>query len=160
MYTISPAEVYPYSGTPAGCQSALAHQGSYLISSVTELDQNPSSSAETIIDALNKGPVLSKVDASNVLFQNYNGGGIISYGAYEELNHSVLIVGYGVSDAGENYFIVRNSWGTDWGMQGYAYLSYDKSEVALTETSGTLGLQVDCQTITVDKPNQPHLALF
>ena len=42
---ISPAEVYPYSGTPAGCQSNLAKQGCYLISSVNKLDQNPSSSA-------------------------------------------------------------------------------------------------------------------
>lgn len=69
----------------------------------------------------------------------------------------MLIVGYGQSDNEENYFIVRNSWGADWGMNGYAYLSYDKSAVTLTETTGTLGLQVDCKTITVQQMVQEAL---
>lgn len=65
---ISPAEVYPYTATPENCQENLAKRGKYVIGQITSLDQDPSSSADTIISALNLGPVLSKVDASNVLF--------------------------------------------------------------------------------------------
>jgi C1A family cysteine protease len=39
-----------------------------------------------------------------------------------EGGHSMALVGY---DDQHRVFIVRNSFGTDWGDQGYGYLSYD-----------------------------------
>lgn len=60
---------------------------------------------------LNTGPVSVLVDASN--FPNYKSGIFSNCG--ERLDHAVLAVGY---DESENY-IVKNSWGTDWGMDGY-----------------------------------------
>ena len=35
-----------------------------------------------------------------------------------DANHAVLVVGYGQQD-GLEYFLVKNSWGTDWGENGY-----------------------------------------
>lgn len=39
--------------------------------------------------------------------------------------HAILIIGYGQREDGKNFFIIRNSWGVDWGDNGYAYISYE-----------------------------------
>ena len=42
------------------------------------------------------------------------------------VNHSAVVVGYGVDysvDNGTQYYIVRNSWGTEWGEDGYVRIA-------------------------------------
>ena len=41
-------------------------------------------------------------------------------GCGTELDHAVVAVGYNTSMT--PYFVIRNSWGTDWGMDGLIYL--------------------------------------
>ena len=46
-------------------------------------------------------------------------------GAYADIDHCVQLVGYNATDQANAYWIVRNSWSTSWGEDGYIYLSMD-----------------------------------
>lgn len=43
------------------------------------------------------------------------------------IDHAVNMVGWGVSDAGKEYWIIRNSWGTSWGENGYIRIAVKNS---------------------------------
>lgn len=53
-------------------------------------------------------------------------------GCAETINHGMTAVGLGVTDAGEEYTIIRNSWGTNWGDAGYFKAKLD----AVNDTDG------------------------
>ncbi|KAK7251609.1 hypothetical protein RIF29_34953 [Crotalaria pallida] len=44
---------------------------------------------------------------------------------YEDLDHDVTVVGYGLSADGTKYWLVKNSWGTVWGEEGYIRMQKD-----------------------------------
>ena len=62
------------------------------------------------------GPVAVAVDAST--FQHYSSGTIFTAACGISWNHAVLLVGYGSSTT-TDYWLIKNSWGSTWGTQGY-----------------------------------------
>jgi len=72
---------------------------------------------------VSKGPLSICVDASS--WQFYEGGVITSF-CSNSLDHCVMITGYGDKEGWDGYtysvWIVRNSWGSDWGYNGYLYV--------------------------------------
>ena len=86
--------------------------------------------------ALNLQPLSVLVDADNVYFHSYASGIIDSTSCGTNLDHAVLAVGYGTDAAtGLDYWLVKNSWNTVWGDQGYVKL-------AIQEGEGICGVQM------------------
>jgi len=100
---------------------------------VTDFVVLPANDADALATALaTVGPVAVSVAASQ--FGLY-GGGVFNgctgqTGA--EINHAVQAVGYG-TDGTEDYWLIRNSWGTSWGESGYIKLSRSQDSVLVTD---------------------------
>jgi len=117
---------YPYKAVDGTCKYSAANIGSTL----TSYTNVASGSEAALVASIDKGPTSVAIDASHNSFQLY------SSGIYYEpqcsptaLDHGVLAVGYGTSTATTHntYYIVKNSWGTDWGMAGYIEMSRNRN---------------------------------
>lgn len=72
------------------------------------------------------GPVSVAVDSTHKEFKLYSKGIHYNANCTTNFNHSMLIVGYGKSSSGQDYWIVRNSWGKRWGMGGYILMARNR----------------------------------
>ncbi len=71
---------------------------------------------------MNYGPVAAAVYADDA-FQAYTGG-VYNFYSEAEVNHAVLIVGWDDHLGNDGAWIIKNSWGQDWGLKGYMYIEY------------------------------------
>ncbi|XP_035999433.1 cathepsin L1 isoform X1 [Fundulus heteroclitus] len=118
---------YPYVGREQICQ----YNPDYNCANVSGIVDISRGSERALMDAVAAvGPVSVAIDAGHVSFQFYQSG--IYYEPFcssSRLNHGVLAVGYGFQKSlfsVDNYWIVKNSWGTSWGNNGYVYMAKDK----------------------------------
>ncbi|MCI3325448.1 C1 family peptidase, partial [Escherichia coli] len=115
---------YPYLAKDEKCHFKSAAVGAQDTGYV-DVTQNSESALQTAVATV--GPVSVAIDASHTSFQLYKTG--IYYEpqcSSENLDHGVLAVGYGTSES-KDYWIVKNSWGTTWGEQGYIMMSRNRN---------------------------------
>lgn len=89
-------------------------------------------------------PVSVAVQADSSVFQHYSSGVLTDSRCGTSLNHGVLAVGYG-SENGQKYWLVKNSWGTGWGDNGYIKIGRSES----TNDPGVCGIAMQPSFITV-----------
>jgi len=118
---------YKYTAKDGKCKKNV--QAVTTISSYTDV---ATMSEDQLLQAVNQGPVSIAIEADSQDFQFYSSGVFDDDDCGTDLDHGVLIVGYGTDSAsGKDYWIVKNSWGSSWGNQGYIWMVRDKNECGL-----------------------------
>ncbi|XP_073682559.1 procathepsin L-like [Garra rufa] len=117
-------ESYPYEGIDDQCRFSLSTVGATCTGYVDIPSEDESALQEAVATI---GPISVGIDALHDNFKHYESG------IYDEpacsssdINHGVLVVGYG-SLSGKDYWIVKNSWGKEWGEEGYILMSRNKN---------------------------------
>jgi len=110
-----------YTGKKDNCNDGLVASADTKIDSWEFCDGD--CTEDKIIGFLQRGPVLIGVDGENNTFRLYDGG-IYTASCTGKLNHAVVLVGSGKDfDTNKEYWLVRNSWGSNdpkiWGEKGY-----------------------------------------
>ncbi|XP_061165780.1 procathepsin L-like [Saccostrea echinata] len=113
---------YPYTPREETCK----FNKSAVVATVKGYIDLPKSEQKLMVAVATVGPISAAIDATQRSFQLYKGGVYDEPNCKSQVDHSLVIVGYGVLD-GKKYWIAKNSWGTSWGNKGYVLLSKDKN---------------------------------
>lgn len=129
---------YPYEGKEEGACHAAGCKVALPKGSVAGFKDVIANDTQAILEALQSGPVSVGVDANSMDFQFYWDGVFKSDTCGEDLDHAVLLVGYGV-DGDKAYWKVKNSWGAAWGESGYIRLARSNA----SHDPGMCGIQIN-----------------
>ncbi|CAF1538611.1 unnamed protein product [Adineta ricciae] len=114
---------YPYEAKDGKCRFTTKDIGA-TDTGCTDIEQNNESALQDAIATV--GPVSIGIDATQSSFQFYKSGVYIEPScSATNLDHAVLAVGYDTQDT-VDYYIVKNSWGTSWGNQGYIWMARNR----------------------------------
>ena len=123
-------ESYPYKATDGPCKTDCTEEVNF-----SECKDVPANNQKALKEAVSVGPVSVAIEADTRTFQLYTSGVLTSSECGTNLDHGVLITGYG-RENGLDYWNVKNSWGVSWGEEGYIKIERSDS----TKDAGVCGI--------------------
>ncbi|XP_034101935.1 procathepsin L-like [Drosophila albomicans] len=114
---------YPYEARDDDCRYNRNYIGAKISGTVHVESGNEDALASAVA---NKGPISVAVDVI-YKFRHYSGGVFNEPSCSQHLNHGVVIIGYGTDSVGGDYWLVRNSWGKNWGEKGYIRMARNRN---------------------------------
>jgi len=105
---------YPYKARTGRCSADKSKE----VVTATSYTAVPKKSDAQLKAAIDAQPTCVSVEADTD-FQFYSSGILNAKNCGTNLDHAVTAVGYGTDASGNQYYIVRNSWGPSWGEKGY-----------------------------------------
>ncbi|XP_054160423.1 dipeptidyl peptidase 1-like [Oppia nitens] len=134
---------YPYVGQDSDCKPSKLGNRYYTANYSYVGDYyGGSNEARMLVSLVNNGPVAVGFQVESD-FRSYHKGiykhtkvsvdnSLVRYNPFFEVNHAVLLVGYGVDkETNTKYWIVKNSWGDNWGENGYFRIVRGSNEVGI-----------------------------
>jgi cathepsin L len=121
---IDTEQAYPYKAEDEKCHYKPKNKGA-TDRGYVDIESGNEDKLQSAVATV--GPVSVAIDASHQSFQLYSGG--VYYEpdcSASQLDHGVLVVGYGTEDDGTDYWLVKNSWGKSWGDQGYIKMARNR----------------------------------
>jgi len=129
---------YSYTAKNGTCKET-SYTGQFNSTGYKTITANSSSALMASIEA---GPTSIAIEADKMVFQMYTSGILNSTKCGTNLDHGVLAVGYGTEN-GQAYYLVKNSWGSSWGDQGYLKIANNG------DGAGICGIQMAAVRVTV-----------
>jgi len=124
---------YPYKEKDGRCDT---YRKNAKVVSIDAYEDVPENDEQALKKAVANQPVSIAIEASGRAFQLYQSG-IFTGRCGTQLDHGVVAVGYGTEN-GKDYWIVRNSWGAEWGEVGYL-----RMERNIADKVGKCGIAIE-----------------
>lgn len=123
---------YAYEGEEGTCKDNASP-----VATITGYEKVPMNDESALLNAVANQPVSVGIDASSQDFHQYSTG-VFNAECGNNLNHAVTVIGYGTNADGTKYWLIKNSWGTTWGEEGYMKLARE-----VDTTGGLCGIAMD-----------------
>ncbi|XP_073098952.1 thiol protease SEN102 isoform X1 [Elaeis guineensis] len=135
---------YPYLAEDGWCDTSKKNSP---VVTINGYENVPANNEAALMKAVAHQPVSVAIEASGYAFQFYSEG-VFTGSCGTELDHGVAIVGYGTTTDGTKYWIVKNSWGPQWGEKGYV-----RMERGIKAKHGKCGIAMEASYPIKTSPN-------